>query len=94
MCCKKKCCHCCRCGCQNWDTTDWPTRRILVNDLEALAARNSSCNCGCGCGCGCGNSTANANANTDSSGCGDVRLFADNIDIDFANVFNNHCSCQ
>lgn len=85
MCCKKNCCGCCGCGSQNWNTTDWPTRRVLVNDLEALAARNGCCNC-CGNGCGCG-----CEAGT-SSNCGDVRLISDNID--FANIFNNHCSCQ
>lgn len=106
-CCNRNCRNRCR---RNW-TDDIPTRRILVNDLEALENRAGGCgccNCGCGCeqeqGCGCDRDCdqgrdCDCDRDCDRDcrrnrerDCGSVGLFR-NDDIEFANVFNNHCSC-
>ena len=144
------CCRCnrnrgrCRRNCQNTGRSRWtdtiPTRRILVNDLEALQNRAGGCgccNCGCGCDCeqeqnfgrsrdceyareaececsrghdceqeqefgrsrDCGYAreaececSRDRDCNRDRD-CGNVELLRDD-DIEFANVFNNHCSCS
>lgn len=101
--CRRNCCGCNHNGWNNWNSwnnrnDDIATRRILVTDLDALQNRSGN-NCGCCCGCchcNCDDSTtALIGTRNAARGCGDVSLFGceGREGIDFANVFNNRCSC-
>lgn len=107
MCCRcnRNRCGCNWNSWNNWNnrnrTDDIATRRILVTDLDALQNRSTNGCCSCG-SCGCGNccdcddtTTAVIGTRNAASGCGDVNLFGrtNRENIDFANVFNNRCSC-